>query len=99
MMGCGATVEISGKRLGCILMDRHDIPHKALVEGVRNSSTSRPDGIIQNATGQVVVEWRDKEPMFTVCLACHAKIHWECFGGWRDADGDHLCDCGCEAAA
>lgn len=100
MTGCGASIQIDGaKRYVCILLDRHSGEHKAVVDGIRDSSESRPEGVIENSSGRAVVSWFDKEPMFTTCLACHAKLHWNCIGGWKDADGDHMCDCGCEAAA
>lgn len=99
MMGCGATIQIDGaKRYGCILLDRHSGEHKALVPSVHDSSATRPEGVIQGAEGRAVVSWFDKEPMFTVCTPCHAKLHWHCHGEWQDPDGHHICNCGCEAA-
>jgi len=101
LLFCGASIEISGsqERSGCILLDRHEGPHKTLVNGVRDSSATRPEGALKGLKGRAVVTWFDQEPMATTCGPCHAKLHWVCHGEWKDSDGNHMCNCGCEAAA
>ena len=96
---CGSWMHIAGAGpFGCILLDKHEGPHKSLHNAYRNGPETKPEDFAKGSEGRAVLYWSDKEPMFTTCTPCHAKLHWHCHGEWQDPDGHHICTCGCEAA-